>query len=136
MRYMIDEGAFAPEYAYSADAGMDLRTPEDFWVLPFGHKTIDTGVHVCIPFGYCGVLMSKSGLNVNKNITSTGLIDSSYTGSVAVKLYNHSFIPRHFKRGDKVSQLVITSCVNCHLEEVDSFPESERGDNGFGSTGR
>ena len=133
---ILDKGAYKPIRAHITDAGIDLMSPEDFAVFPHSSYTVDTGVHILIPKGYAGILMSKSGLNVKEDITSTGLIDAGYTGSIVVKLYNHGDSRRYFKKGQKISQLVIVPCETPELEFVKEFPDTERGDNGFGSTGR
>lgn len=141
MKIKLDEGAFKPERAHEEDAGYDIKTPVDFVLREMtpnacGMAVIDTGVHVEIPRGYVGILKSKSGLNVNHNITGTGVIDCGYTGAIKVKLYNHGCQPHKFKRGDKIIQLVIYPIITPELEEVDELGESERGAQGFGSTGR
>jgi dUTP pyrophosphatase len=81
------------------------------------------------------MLKSKSGLNVKHGITSEGVIDVGYTGSIAVKLYNNSDKAYGFKAGDKISQLVIMPILTPSFEQVEEFEETERGNNGFGSTG-
>ena len=137
MDYYLDEGAFAPEYAHSTDAGMDLRTPKTVRVPAHSSAIIDTGVHIQIPNNFVGFLKSKSGLNVKHGILSEGVIDCGYTGSIVVKLYNHSDTDYVFQKGDKITQLVILPCATgALLEQVDSFDETERGDSGFGSTGK
>ena len=137
MKYMLDEGAFAPEYAHNTDAGMDLRTPKAVRVPAHSSAIIDTGVHLQIPNNYVGFLKSKSGLNVKHSILSEGVIDCGYTGSIVAKLYNHSNTDYVFQKGDKITQLVILPCATgALLEQVDSFDETERGDSGFGSTGK
>ena len=136
---MLDEGAIMPTRAHAEDAGLDLYTPEGFTLLSFGeidNYTVDTGVHMEIPEGYVGMLKSKSGLNVNRGVVTEGVIDAGYTGSIKVKLYNMSMNYREFKRGDKIAQLVILPIVTPVPKLVDKFAETERGDNGFGSTGR
>ena len=140
MRVVLDHGAYMPERAYSLDAGYDLRTPVDFVLPPAsdmgdGWKVVDTGVHMEIPAGHVGLIRSKSGLNVNRSITSDGTIDAGYTGSIHVKLYNHGNLFKHFKAGDKISQIVILPIITPELELVDELPGTERGSNGFGSTG-
>lgn len=146
MKIMLDKGAKMPTRAHPWDAGLDLYTPVDAAVpqaeifpydeINFGSVTIDTGVHMEIPEGYVGFIKSKSGLNVNHGLTAEGVIDAHYTGSIRVKLYNHKHEPYLFKAGDKIAQLVILPCVMPHLELVDSLEETDRGDGGFGSTGR
>lgn len=136
MRIVIDENAFMPTRAHETDAGLDLYSPIDITVPARGSAIIDTGVHIQLPKGTAGFLKSKSGLNVHHNITGEGVIDVGYTGSIAVKLYNHGDMDYQVRRGDKISQLVIVQIVTPHLMAVDKLDDSERGDNGFGSTGR
>ena len=136
MKVMLDPGAFMPERAHSTDAGLDLRTPTNAYSRPLDSVTIDTGVHIQLPPGCAGLMVAKSGLNVNFDILSTGLIDEGYTGSIKVKLYNHSREPYHFQKGDKISQLVVIPVDYVECEQVDALDDSERGDNGFGSSGR
>ena len=156
MKIMLDPVAKMPTRAHPWDAGLDLYTPVDavipaaetrYLVNPWnpgppllktfvGAATIDTGVHVEIPEGYAGFIKSKSGLNVKHGLTAEGVIDAHYTGSIAVKLYNHTPDAYHFKAGDKIAQLVILPCLLPELELVDSLEETDRGTNGFGSTGR
>ena len=136
MEIMLDNGAYAPSRGHKTDAGLDLRTPKAVTVPAYGSTAIDTGVHVALPHGCAGLLVSKSGLNVNHDITSTGLIDEGYTGSIVVKLYNHGGEDHAFEAGDKITQLVVIPVVCEPLEQVSVFNATERGDNGFGSTGR
>lgn len=136
MNVMLDEGAFMPEFAHKTDAGADLRSPVDVVIPARGSAVIDTGIHVEIPEGFTGFLKSKSGLNVNHNLIGEGVIDSGYQGSIRVKLYNLEDKDYSIKKGDKIIQLVILPCVNCGFAQVNKFAETERGDGGFGSTGR
>lgn len=138
---MLDKGAKMPTRAHETDAGLDLYMPDmddRCWdVIPaHGSLVIDTGVHVLIPNGYVGMIKSKSGLNIKYGITSEGVIDSGYTGSIVVKLYNHSDDEIVVDCGDKISQLVIMPIITPMVKLVDEFPVTDRGDNGFGSTGR
>ena len=136
MKIKLDKGALMPIRGHKDDAGLDLRTPVDVIVPARGSVKIDTGVHFDIAPGLCGFLKSKSGLNVNKNITSEGVIDAGYTGSVVAKLYNHGDDPVSFSAGDKITQIVFLPVyIPDELKVVESFEETERGDRGFGSTG-
>ena len=136
MRIKLDKGAFMPTRAYAADAGLDLYSPIACIIPPRSAGTIDTGVHVELPIGTVGMVKSKSGLNVKCGILSEGVIDAGYTGSIRVKLYNHSLRSHHVCIGDKISQLVIMPILTPELELVDELDETERGQGGFGSTGR
>ena len=137
IKVILDEGAFAPMRAHDVDAGLDILSPRDILIPAMDSRTIDTGVHIEIPDGYAGFMKSKSGLNVNHGITSEGVIDAGYQGSIRVKLYNHSREGYMVHRQDKISQLVILPVLLDDIEIVDAFEvETERGENGFGSTGR
>ena len=138
VRVKLDDGAYAPESAHDADAGYDLRTPKDITIRAGGCGTIDTGVHIEIPKGYVGFLKSKSGLNVKSYLTGEGVIDSGYTGSVVVRLYHNitDGEDKHFKKGDKIIQIVLLPIFKPDIEIVDELEATERGDGGFGSTGR
>lgn len=136
IKVVLDNGAYMPQKAHKEDAGFDLRTPEDVIIFPNSSVTIDTGVHIEIPFGYVGFLKSKSGLYVKNGIVSEGVIDCGYTGSIVAKLYNNSDNAKTFKAGDKITQLVLLPIPDVELLQVEKLGETERGDNGFGSTGR
>lgn len=135
MKIALDHGAYMPTRAHELDAGLDLYAKNAEYIPAGDSKVFDTGVHVEIPAGYVGMIKSKSGLNVNHNMTSEGVIDSGYTGSIRVKLYNHHGGSKIIMQGQKISQLVILPIITPELEVVDSLEETERGDGGFGSTG-
>lgn len=136
IKIKLDEGAKMPTRAHSTDAGLDIYA-RDEQIVPAKESAIfDTGVHIELPIGTVGMLKSKSGLNVKYGITSEGVIDVGYTGSIVVKLYNHSGFDYRVKAGDKISQLVILPIITPTLHLVESLEETERGDNGFGSSGR
>lgn len=136
MKIKLDNGAIMPTRAHDTDAGLDLYSPKDATISPKGSVCIDTGVHIELPINTVGMVKSKSGLNVKHGIQSEGVIDVGYTGSIRVKLYNHSNDYYTINAGDKISQLVILPILTPDLELVDELNETERGDGGFGSTGR
>lgn len=136
MYIMVDKDCYKPETAHEADAGYDLRTPRDLVIPAHGSAVMDTGVHFQIPEGACGLLVSKSGLNVKFNLTSTGLIDSGYTGSVVAKLYNHGDKDKIFFKGDKITQIMFLPILKFKMELTEEFDETDRGTGGFGSTGK
>lgn len=136
MRIKLDEGAYLPTRAHPTDAGMDLYARET-QIIPAKESAIfDTGVHIELPHGTVGMLKSKSGLNVKHGITSEGVIDVGYTGSIVAKLYNNSGFDYKVNEGDKITQLVIMPYIAPSLELVDELDATDRGDNGFGSSGR
>lgn len=138
MKVKLDPGAYAPKRAHDTDAGLDIRTPSDFEILPGGSATIYTGIHVQLPPNTAGVIMSKSGLNMKDGLTTTGLIDEGYDGEIVVKLYRHSQFGRmrYFNRGDKIAQLVVIPVLYEDVEVVDEIQGGARGADAFGSTGR
>ena len=136
MRVKLDEGAYMPDRAHKDDAGLDLRARETQIVCAKEDAFFDTGVHIELLEGTAGLIVSKSGLCKNHGITSTGLIDSGYTGSIGVTLFNHSGYDYKVNAGDKISQLVIIPILIPELELVDELEETERGANGFGSSGK
>jgi dUTP pyrophosphatase len=147
MKIMLDTGAYMPTRAHETDAGLDLYTPVDVKVpgcssdvwdefAEVGSAIIDTGVHMEIPKGYVGFVKSKSGLNVKYGLTAEGVIDCGYTGSIVVKLYNHTNEEYLFGAGEKIAQLVLLPIITPDLEQVDSLEDTERGSNGFGSSGK
>lgn len=154
MKIMLDKGAYMPTRAHETDAGLDLYTPKKVVVwetrgsgsgydgsiscrTSTGSVTIDTGVHVEIPKGYVGFIKSKSGLAVKHGLTAAGgVIDSGYTGSIVVKLFNHTSKPYEFNAGEKIAQLVLLPIITPDLELVDSLEDTDRGSNGFGSSGK
>lgn len=136
MKIKIEPWATMPTRAHDTDAGLDLYATETQIVPAHGSAVFDTGVHVQLPPYTAGFLKSKSGLNVNHDITSDGVIDVGYTGSIRVKLYNHGNTAYTVRKGDKISQLVVVNIQIPHLQIVQELFQSERGENGFGSTGR
>ena len=136
MRIKLDEGAKMPTRAHPTDAGLDLYARKTQIVPAREYAIFDTGVHIELPEGTVGMLKSKSGLNVRYGIVSEGVIDVGYTGSIVAKLYNHSGRDYKVNAGDKITQLVIMPIITPELEVVDELEATDRGDNGFGSSGR
>lgn len=132
----LDEGAWMPQRSHATDAGADLFTPFGFTLPPHGEMVVDTGVHVQLPPNTRLDLVPKSGLNVMCSIVGFGLIDEGYSGSIAVKLYNLGKNAHFFNKGDKISQMVISPVIYAEFEQVDEVEGGDRGDAGFGSTGK
>jgi len=136
LRYSLDVGALAPERAHDTDAGADLRSPIYFTIPAHGNCIINTGVHIELPPNTVGMLKSKSGLNVKHDIVSEGVLDEGYTGSIVVKLYNLGDRDYKVNKGDKITQLVVLPVKYVDFELVESVDGGERGEEGFGSTGK
>lgn len=139
MKIVLDEGALMPTYAHEYDAGLDLYAKtgvEAIVIPPFGgFRVFDTGVHMAIPQHFCGLMKSRSGL-LMKGIQTDGLVDADYTGSIRVILFNHGEFSYIVNPGDKIAQIVISPCLRPPIEVVESLEPTQRGENGFGSTGR
>ena len=132
----LGNGAFLPVREHSTDGGLDLKSPIDCYIQPGDSAAIDTSVHVQLPPNTTGEVVCKSGLNVNHGLICSGLIDEGYSGSIVIKLYNLGKEPYYIKAGDKIAQLVIRPVLYLSPVQVDKIEGGERGDNGFGSTGR
>lgn len=136
VKIKLDADAIMPTRAHETDAGLDLKSREDKIVPAHGSAVFDTGVHVELPPFTAGLIKSKSGLNVKHDLTSDGVVDVGYIGSICVKLYNHGDKDYMVRRGDKISQLVVVDIRIPRLQLVDELDETARGEGGFGSTGR
>lgn len=136
MKFKVEEGGYPPVREHAEDAGVDLRTPIRMVIYPHSKTHIDLKVRVEIPKGYVGLLTSKSGLMKNRGIKTTGTIDSGYSGTIGCTVFNHSDEIIILEKGDKVTQLVVMPCVTDQVEIVDDINEGDRGEHGYGSTGR
>lgn len=136
IKVILDKDIKMPTKAHKEDAGYDIYCPERVVVRAHDSAVINSGVHIAIPAGYVGMIKSKSGLNVKSGIVCEGVIDAGYTGSIVVKAYNQSGVMKIFEKGDKLTQIVIMPIPDTELVEVSSLEETDRGDNGFGSSGR
>ena len=91
-----------------------------------------------IPTGYAGLIYARSGLASKKGLApanKVGVVDSDYRGEIMVALHNHSTEERQIENGERIAQFVITPYLKACFEEVDSLDDTQRGENGFGSTG-
>ena len=129
--------AKVPSYAYEGDAGMDIFTVEDYTLQPGERHMFKTGIAMKIPDGYVGLGWDKSGLSQKFGIKGMGgVFDSGYTGEWIWGLVNLSDEPHEFKVGDKIGQALIQEVAHATIEEVDTLPETERGEKKHGSSGK
>lgn len=138
LKYMLDAGAFAPEYAHEEDAGMDLRTPTNVAIMPGLWITLDLKIHFFVDPGFYLAIVPKSGLASRKGLSivnTPATIDAGYTGNVQVILINNSKQVIEFVKGDKVCQAILKKKESVELVQVFEKPVTERQDGGFGSTG-
>ena len=136
----LDEGLPLPERAHAGDAGFDLRSTVDLVLAPGERGLVPTGVAVAIPVGFAGLVQPRSGLAARHGVSivnTPGLIDSGYRGEIKVIAINlDPKEPFEIRRGDKIAQIVFYPVPETKLREVDELPDSERGEGGFGSSGR
>ncbi|MGA0237977.1 MAG: dUTP diphosphatase [Acidimicrobiales bacterium] len=137
----LDPDLPLPAYARPGDAGVDLVAREDVVLAPAGGRAlVPTGIAIALPDGYAGFVQPRSGLAVKHGVTclnTPGLIDSGYRGELKVCLVNHDPTePFAVKRGERIAQLVVQAVEQVEFVEVEALDESERGDKGFGSSGR
>lgn len=127
-----------PAYAHEGDAGLDLRITEDVTLASLERKTVGLGVAVAIPEGHAGLMLPRSGLASKRGITlanAPGLIDSGYRGELCAALVNISDQAVALEKGERVCQLLIVPFAACLLAAVEELDDTERGADGFGSTG-
>lgn len=136
---LLDQGIEPPVYALPGDAGADLRTTQDVVLEPGDRALVPTGVAIALPEGYVGLIHPRSGLAVRHGLTlvnSPGTIDAGYRGEIKVPLLNTDRSETiRLQRGDRIAQLVIQQVAQAQFTLVDRLPDSDRGAQGFGSTG-
>jgi len=124
-------------YAKHLDAGVDLYARERTVVLPGGRTAIPTGIAMEIPPGHVGLIWDKSGLSIKHGIkTFGGVIDAGYRGEVMIGLINLSDTEYVFEKGDKVAQIIFQKFEHADISIVEELSSSERGETGFGSSGK
>ena len=138
-RRLRDEAAL-PSSQHPGDAGLDLCAAVAAVVAPGERAMVPTGLAVAIPAGHAGLVLPRSGLASKQGLTlanAPGLIDAGYRGEVVCAVIN---LDRHeavrIEPGDRIAQLVIVALPSVEPGWVDELPASERGEGGFGSTGR
>ena len=135
----LREDAVLPSRAYPGDAGLDLVACERHVIEPGERALVGTGIAVAIPEGHAGLVTPRSGLAVKSGATivnTPGLVDSGYRGELRVILHNTDRRePLVVEPGMRIAQLVVVAVPHVELREVDELPGSERGANGFGSSG-
>ena len=136
---LLTPTATAPSRAHETDAGFDLHADEDLVIAPGEYTLVRCGFAMALPEGYAGLVCPRSGLAGKKGVTvlnAPGVIDAGYRGETRVILINHSDVPFEVNVGDRIAQLVITPFIApTFVEAKVTEDETDRGVNGFGSTG-
>lgn len=132
----LSPGATMPTRGSDGAAGYDLYALEDTTINCFQFIPVGTGVFIEIPAGHYGRVAPRSGLSVKHGVmVGAGVIDSDYRGEIKVALATLNGV-YEFKKGDRIAQLIIERIATPELVEVDSLDDTDRGDGGFGSTGK
>lgn len=138
MNVVLTDGAELPRYAHDGDAGFDLCITDDVRLEPNASAVCGLGFACEIPSGCVGLVFPRSGLGAHFGVTlrnSVGVIDSGYRGEVCAPLVNLSCDTVFLPKGSRVCQMVVVPFVPCDLVKVASLTDTERGTDGFGSTG-
>jgi len=137
------EGLALPAYQSAHAAGLDLlaAVPEGAPLIlsPGAYALVPTGLTIALPPGYEAQVRPRSGLAAKHGVTvlnAPGTVDADYRGEIGVLLINHGAKPFPIQRGERIAQMVIASVVRVELVSAASLSATERGDGGFGSTGR
>ncbi|MCD8265982.1 MAG: dUTP diphosphatase [Prevotellaceae bacterium] len=130
-----------PQYATPLSAGMDLRASlqEPVTLQPLERRLVPTGLRIALPAGYEAQVRPRSGLALRHGVTvlnSPGTIDADYRGEVGVILVNLGPEPFVVNDGDRIAQMVVARCERAELEAVEVLSDTQRGEGGFGHTGR
>ena len=137
----LDPSAEIPSYKTEGASGVDLMafTNKPIKLAPKSSCLVPTGLSVAFSNDYEIQIRPRSGLAAKKNISvlnTPGTIDSDYRGEIKVILFNHGNKDFIINNSDRIAQMILTPVVKMELEEIESLPETIRGDGGFGSTGK
>lgn len=134
---LFTDNANLPTRGSEEAAGLDLYSSEDVVLGSGARELITTGVGIAIPKGYVGIVKSRSGLAARHGLeVGAGVIDSDYRGEIKVLLYNNSLNTYHIKEGDRIAQILLMPVLmDVSIEQVYTLDQTDRGYEGFGSTG-
>lgn len=141
MSFSLDPNYFPVlKRAHPADAGLDIGVVTNTTIDPYSIMTVDTGVRVAVPKGYVGFLFLRSSFASNhptlRLLNNVGVIDSGYTGNIKAVFENTGEAPVMIYRGERFAQLVVVPCLLDTPQFVRRLQDTERGEGGFGSTGK
>lgn len=129
-----------PAYATTGSAGLDLRNAgPTFSLEPLERKLVPTGLAIALPAGFEAQVRPRSGLAIKRGLSlvnTPGTIDADYRGEIRIPLINLDGAPQEIEHGERIAQLILARVLQVEWHAVESLPETDRGDGGFGSTGR
>lgn len=122
------------------DAGFDLPALEDVEIKPNSKILLRTGLHLAIPLGWIGLIRDRSSVAMKGGAVTAGVIDAGYRGEVKVLMHNLTSEAITFSKGDKIAQCLVIphlpGTASLEVAHIDELGKTERGEGGFGSTGR
>jgi len=134
---LLSDSATVPSRATKGSAGYDLSCDKGFILQPNERRLIGTGLAITLPVGSWGEVRSRSGLASKYGIdVQAGTIDQDYIGELMVLLVNNGNRPLRCETGDRIAQLVVQKCMKPNIMVVPSLDKTDRGDGGFGHTGK
>lgn len=139
VEFTVEDGASLPEYATPGAAGMDLRARTAVTLEPLERALVSTGLRMRLPEGYEAQIRPRSGLALRHGISmvnTPGTIDSDYRGEIGVLLVNLGSEAVRLEAGERIAQMVVCPVVRAEIAAVHALDDTERGEGGFGSTGR
>ena len=132
----LSDKATEPTKAHTQDAGWDLYASEDCTIKPKERDVISTGISLEMPSHFAGLIWPRSGMSVKHGAdVLAGVVDSGYRGEIMVCLYNTGDKNLQVKRGDRIAQIIFQDVPEVGITVIDSLGSSQRGSDGFGSTG-
>lgn len=137
--FIATNAQYAPTKAHTIDAAADLRVAETVTINPGETQLVSSGLRLDIPEGYVGKIYVRSSTGVKSHVSlanGTGIIDAGYQGDIKLALYNFGSEQVTFQAGDRVAQLILDQVLPVNYVPTDAFMLSERGEGGFGSTGK
>ena len=132
----LDKKVKLPLYAHSSDAGLDIFSNEEYVLKPGERHLFATGIQLAVPKNCCALVWDKSGLAVNHGIkTMAGVIDEGYRGEIKILVINLGQINYKVEKYSKIAQIIIQEKISVEIKETDDLNNTQRGHNGFGSSG-
>lgn len=133
----MDERATLPTVGYEGDAGLDLHAIAKT-IIPAGERMmVRTGIAMVIPQGYVGLIWDRSSWAAKYGLHNmAGVIDAGFRGEIMVVMFNTSQADFTIEAGDRIGQMIIQPFLSVNIKEISELPAAERGEGGFGSTGK
>ena len=130
-----NDSAIPFKYSREGDACLDVYSSEEYIIQPYSVQLVETGIAVEIPKGYEGIIRGRSGLAKQGLLVHVGTIDSNYRGTIGVLMYNSNSYEFYIHKDTRIAQFTVKPIIEVCLLEAKELTPSNRGDNGYGSSG-